>query len=377
MNINNLKEGQIIKNYKELCNILNITSKGGKSKQLQLSDLERYFKYTKDGNKFIINEIYKDPLQKIDNRINGNNSIYAEYIDKLILHMCSETFDSKYKKIELATNGILLYLNMINKNYKTGRTQINQFSRFLEIPIETIFDFYDSTYKRNTALLESGLNRLSNKSLISWNIIIKVCTKDDIYRVATDGEVSGILEIEQEVLLKFGVESKKDIFLCGKWNEFIKEVNKLLYELTNFRYYFKAYKIITTNSFIKMLLNAEDKESINNELNSLLYFANIKSATNRHDKVAEEYKTTTLIGKKKVPHFDKECNRLTENYITDSKIIANVIIDNNTDYDLLEQLKEVENKKFSYETSLWKNYYNGDLEMAELFKDSDNFEDIF
>ena len=378
MNINNLKEGQVIKNYKELCNILEIKVLTSNSKKAQIKELESLCKYTKEGNKFIITEIYKNPLQKVDNRINGNNSIYAEYIDKLILHMCSETYDSKYKKIELATNGILLYLNMINKNYKTGRTQINQFSRFLEIPIETIFDFYDSTYKRNTALLESGLNRLANKSLISWNIIIKVCTKDDIYRVATDGEVSGILEIEQEVLLKFNAESKKDIFLSGKWNEFIKEVNKLLYELTNFRYYFKAYKIITTNNFIRMILDAEDKESINNELNSLLYFANIKSATTRHDKIAEEYKTsTTLIGKKKKPHFDKECNRLTDNYIIDSKIIANVIIDNNSDYDLLEQLKEVKNKKFSYETSLWKNFYDGDLEMAELFKDSDNFDDIF
>lgn len=43
----------------------------------------------------------------------------------------------------------------------------------------------------------------------------------------------------------------------------------------------------------------------------------------------------------------------------------------------MEQLKEVENKKFTYETSIWKNFYEGDLEMAELFKDSDTFEDVF
>ena len=378
MNIKNLTEGQVLKNYKELCGALDIPIKGGKSKLLQLRDIERYFNYKKEGNKFIIGEIYKSPLEKVDNRIDGNNSIYAEYVDKLLLHMCSETYDSKYKYITLSTNEILKRLNIINENYRTGRNLINQFSRYLEIPIETIHDFYDNTYKRNKKLLESALNRLAKKSLISWNIVVKVATKEGDHRLASDGEIEGFLEIEQEVLKKLGMDNKQEVFLFGRWNEFSKEVNKTLCELTGFRYYYNAYKIITTKAFRRMLLNELDKESSENELNAKLYFSSIQSATTRHDKIAEEYKaSTTLIGKKKMPHFDKERNRLTENYIEDSKRIANVIIDKYTDYDLLEQLKDVENKKFTYETSLWKSYSGGDLEMAELFKDSDTFEDIF
>jgi hypothetical protein len=378
MDIKNLTEGQVLKNYKELCGALNIPIKSGNTKKAQIKDLECYVKYHKQGNGFVIDEIYKNPLEKVDNRIDGNNAKYAEYIDSLLLHMCSETFDSKYNYITLSTNGILLALNMVNANYRTGRNMINQFSRYLEIPIETIRDFYDSTYKRNKKLLESALNRLAKKSLISWNIVVKVCTKDGDHRLATDGEIEGFLEIEQEILKKLGMDNKQEVFLYGKWNEFSKEVNKMLCELTNFRYYYNAYKIITTKAFRKMLLDESDKESSENELNSKLYFANIKSATNRHDKIAEEYKASaTLMGKKKMPQWDKDCNRLTENYIEDSKRIANVIIDNNTDYDLEKQLKDITNKKFSYETSIWKNFYEGDLEMAELFKDSDTFEDVF
>lgn len=68
MKIENLEIKQVVKNYKELCNILNEKVKGGKSKQLQLKDFERYFKYHKEGNKFIIDQIYNKPKKKINNR---------------------------------------------------------------------------------------------------------------------------------------------------------------------------------------------------------------------------------------------------------------------------------------------------------------------
>ena len=68
MEIKNLKEGQVIKNYKELCNILNEKIKGGSSKRCQLIDWKRYFDWHKDKNKFIIDKIYDTPKDKINNR---------------------------------------------------------------------------------------------------------------------------------------------------------------------------------------------------------------------------------------------------------------------------------------------------------------------
>ena len=57
MNLENL-ELKTYKNYKELCGILEEPIKGGKSKQLQMKDFERYFKYHKEGNKITIDDIY-------------------------------------------------------------------------------------------------------------------------------------------------------------------------------------------------------------------------------------------------------------------------------------------------------------------------------
>lgn len=68
MDIKNLKEGQIINSYSELCRLLNIKKKSGNSKILQLWDLKRYFDYYKENNKFIIKQIYKQPYKELSEK---------------------------------------------------------------------------------------------------------------------------------------------------------------------------------------------------------------------------------------------------------------------------------------------------------------------
>ncbi|KQC91222.1 hypothetical protein AM596_15810 [Clostridium perfringens CP4] len=64
MEIENLTEGMEIKNYKELCNILNIKVSDGNSKKKQLNELERYCSYHRNGFKYIIDEIFEIPKPK-------------------------------------------------------------------------------------------------------------------------------------------------------------------------------------------------------------------------------------------------------------------------------------------------------------------------
>ena len=58
MNLNNLSNGQVVKNYKTMCEILEEPYMGGKSRVIQLDKWRLYFDYSKDGVKFIINDIY-------------------------------------------------------------------------------------------------------------------------------------------------------------------------------------------------------------------------------------------------------------------------------------------------------------------------------
>ena len=97
MRVENLHEGQIIKNYKELCELLEIESKnGGESKKSQLKDIERYIKYEKQGQKFIIIEIYDEPKEKIDKRVNNVGGNNLKYKDILSPKELSNEFDGFY-----------------------------------------------------------------------------------------------------------------------------------------------------------------------------------------------------------------------------------------------------------------------------------------
>lgn len=87
MNLENIKEGMIITNYKELCKLLGMNVKSGKSKQLHLKEFERHVKYHKNGNSFVIDEIYTKPLPKTDKR-GGNNAKYKD-LTRYIPELCN------------------------------------------------------------------------------------------------------------------------------------------------------------------------------------------------------------------------------------------------------------------------------------------------
>ena len=71
MNLNKLNNGQVIKNYKTMCEILEEPYVGGKSKIIQLDKWKLYFDYSKDGVKFIINDIYtQEKTNKLKQALN-------------------------------------------------------------------------------------------------------------------------------------------------------------------------------------------------------------------------------------------------------------------------------------------------------------------
>ena len=73
MKIENLKEGMVLKSYRELCEVLEMKVQSSDSKNAQLKELGRYCKFHKDKYKFIIDEIYENPLPKEDNVRNTKN----------------------------------------------------------------------------------------------------------------------------------------------------------------------------------------------------------------------------------------------------------------------------------------------------------------
>ena len=68
MKINNISEGMRVSNYKKLCELLEEPVKKGSSKNAQLKEWERRFCYRREGNAYIIEEIYRVPKTISDGR---------------------------------------------------------------------------------------------------------------------------------------------------------------------------------------------------------------------------------------------------------------------------------------------------------------------
>lgn len=78
MTVENLQVGMVVKNYKEMCKLLNEPVKRpGTSRICQFRDWKRFFTWHREGYKFVIDEIYPVAKRKVDRR--GNPQNYCNY----------------------------------------------------------------------------------------------------------------------------------------------------------------------------------------------------------------------------------------------------------------------------------------------------------
>ncbi|WP_194190363.1 hypothetical protein [Clostridium chrysemydis] len=352
MQIENLKEGQVIKNYKELCNILGKETKVGKSKQLQIKDFDRYFKYKKEGNKFIIEEIYQIAKEKVDKRLIG---VYTEDLERIILRMCKKMNENEnYSKIELSVSGMLMQLNMINANYNIGRYHMSKLSNYTRIPIDTVRDFYNNTSNNLRYAVERVLKQLQDRCLIKWSYIYKIQTCGGVYKEATDRDLFNIAESEREVLNEMNYSSKSQVISDGKYNNFNKMVLNYL-EKSNIKKYYSAFKIITTYKFQEFLMDDKNEllelrlEDCKNRLNNNVIKNIINNAENRQRTAKSKKDNGVFLSA-------KDEVRALECFVSDIEQLTNICIQNLSSItdivNLQEELSKVKAEAYTYQNKI-------------------------
>ena len=116
MKFENLHEGMVIKNYGELCKLLEIkVAPGGNSKKAQFKELDTYCSYHKEGQKIVIDEIYSKRKKKLDYRVLNKETRYPNF------KVSVEDYDS-----------IGVYKIQLDNKVYIGSTVIGFRSRFQE-----------------------------------------------------------------------------------------------------------------------------------------------------------------------------------------------------------------------------------------------------
>jgi hypothetical protein len=149
---------------------------------------------------------------------------------------------------------------MINENYTYYKNRKPALSKFTNIHVDEINDFYTSSNTTFKSNLETALNRLQKQSLIFWRYALTVCyvnthvqttttghvkatkikyinedgeevvkfntahpSQQVKYREATEDEIKIIIEIEREMLKQYSCKDKAEIFKRGLIQDFYKE----------------------------------------------------------------------------------------------------------------------------------------------------------
>lgn len=353
LNLTNIKQGDTIKNYKTLCNLLNEPVLQGNSKVRQLSEWECHFKFSKDGHKFIINEIYTKPKQRNESK-GGlyNRTEYINNIQHLILDLVSQ---SESGHVFLSKNKLLKSLNMINGNFVLCKNRIPKLSNHLNIEQTTIQEFYESSNDMLIRNINSALNKLRSKALIYWNTAMTVCDVDvyislnqrdsiqidrqyktydeygeennnyslsyrtkEIHRKATEDERKFIIKTEHDIMAQLRCTNKQEVIAQGLWNIFNNRVKEVLLTELNIAFYYDSYEIVFNQEHVQaelVRLNNDERIKQQQDLNSGVHKRVNTNVLNRHKKALTSIKETKVIQ-----------NRRNKEYVLDSKLLSNVLI---------------------------------------------------
>ena len=231
-----------------MCKLLEEKEKNGASKRSQLKKWERFFYWVKDGHKFIIKEIYEEPLEVEDKRGNGNRAIYVRLIEWLLAQDLSKKEGYTHT---LTRKKWWKLLGMINDRYSNISNSELKLYNSLHTEIEIRW-FYNRSNAILNEILMNALRSMCDRSLIDFEIqTIIVRSGEDTWFKADDEDLALLQKAKREVLLKFGLTRESQVFYRNKQDKFYEEVNNIIYDKYGWKRYFKQIKIVFDPDNIK------------------------------------------------------------------------------------------------------------------------------
>lgn len=353
MKIENLKAGMVLKNYKELCRVLEIKPKTGRGRQNQIKWIEEHVDFDRSGHSYIITMLKKkcvEPQQ--DNRGGANNIIeYIDVLEKLILDLMLQ--EGNDEKILLSKTQLFQQLSMVNANYSVGRAYIPEVSDMINVDKSITADWYNSLDAMLEGNVVRALKNLEQQSLITWSTVVTVNVEEVVdekffispdvrydesgekvitwekqehteteVREATASEDKDILRIEREVMNEMDCSHKQEVVAKNMWDTFVSRVEERLHKETRVNYYYKSYRVIFNQDHIEkradelgaMILEQSERESHKDYLNISIQDRALDNANKR--------KIDAIAGF----GINNNC-RASDSYITDSATLNQFLLD--------------------------------------------------
>lgn len=223
MNINNLCVGQIYKNYRDLCTVLEQPVKSGCSKNSQINKWGRFFDYERVGNAYIIRKIYEvDPEEDFLLNLSHNKVclvLLAGYIH-------SQLPSAAVNTITLRRRDLDDIMGLVNTRFISMQDSLKL--------TDSEKEFFTEVKYRNSRFTDRVLDLFSDLQKDPERPYCKITTGLR-YRTAdmpfgTFVAASPDLELEiskvfYDLLGKYEAEHKGTLYIRGQIKEFYKRYN--------------------------------------------------------------------------------------------------------------------------------------------------------
>ena len=303
MNVSKLCEGMIIKNYKELCSVLGIRVCSGNSKIKQLEEFNLYCKYERQGNKYIIKEVYKNPTLTLNDILKTRNNKYIKLLSDVLLEQLYK-HPNNLKNVTLIK--LFTMLGITNYNYQYANNYRKELSQLYDVRLSSIYYFYSNTRNEFKRIIERCLNNLQKRSVLFWSQCIMIIDKEKGIYKADEETTKLILDTQKGALQYLKVNNMFDLFADKKK---VKEFNSIIRKELTFNYFY-AYDIVVGEKAIKI----------------------------EYDNILEQRKKlNTLIIDKSNKVFNKE---FYKRYKSDYKLLIDLLINTECNEDMKDILKD-------------------------------------
>ena len=226
---------QIFKNYKELCAFFDEKPTTGCSKQAQFKEWERYFSYRKEGNKFVVTEVFDTPKDKVDNRGGNNNKNVKPMMDYLMSEFNANEYLNQYFTI---SNWSTLILHLLSK------------------------DVCDMTYRDDDTVFEycGQHNILDPKLFREYVGTVKFVTKNLITTAFRGLQKQGHLKYTEGYKFRYQGEKYDKMIATDELNGYIDQMEHEICETLNNEFF--CNKKIKGKQLIYILQHSKDKEKL-------------------------------------------------------------------------------------------------------------------
>lgn len=313
MELTEVTKDTVFKNYRDMCSQLNLDVKGGRGKEFQLKELDRYFTLEKKGNSLIVISVNHTPLEKQMGQ--------TELLSNALLCYMKREYESGNNVLFMNSAYAMKILDMVNANYGKYKYDYKALSEEIGVVVDHVEDFYktvDNTFEKAITRIMKVIQCHQSCLMFSKGTIVSVINNGDIsYRFATIEDSNAILKAEEFAYEILNMHSLQDLLSSGMYSLFKDECYSYLranYD-NSIVSYFLGYRIVIGDN-ISTLRVQELLPKVATP-NANVIEQQIKNAKQRHSRSINKH----YFSRREIDKI-----RATEDYVEEQEKIIKTVI---------------------------------------------------